>query len=87
MPIVDTREDERPPASEGKTPAIVWVLLVLGSAALVAGGLLQGQITVGGPLPSSARIALISIVGGLGGPLLIAGLVGLVLSKLGAFRR
>ena len=87
MATADMHEGAGSTRPDRRTPTVVWVLIASGIVALVAAGVLQGQLTVGGQPPSSTRMAFIVVVGGLGNPLLIAGLVGLVLSRMDVLRR
>ena len=78
-------EQETQDRNEETAPALFWWLIADGVAALVIHGLLQHNYGATGPSGGIPLVA-ITVIGGAAGPLLVAGLVGVVLHELG-FRR
>lgn len=74
-------------SAERRTPPLLWLLILLGIVCVVVASVLQRDLVNAGRLPSEWQITAVSLFGSLGGPLLIAGLVGLVLARLGVGRR
>lgn len=69
---------------ESRGAGLVWTLVVLGALAVVVSGWLQLDFmnNIGGEVPARWRLFIATVLGALGGPMLIGGLVGLVLLRV-----